>query len=95
MSDNLYSINEDRMERRFKLELARIQSIDSLKSNISIGLYVLGATFMLGSFTMPDFLSKVASFGAGLIFAGCGVYQLIEWRKSRNKKLMDLEYTFL
>jgi hypothetical protein len=49
MGDNLYSINEDRMERRFKLELARIQSIDSLKSNIAIGLYVLGATFMLGS----------------------------------------------
>jgi hypothetical protein len=44
---------------------------------------------------MPDFLSKVASFGAGLMFAGCGVYQLIEWRKSRDKKLMDLEYTFL
>jgi hypothetical protein len=95
MGDNQYNINEERMERRFRLELARLQSVDSLKSNIAIGLYVLGATFMLGSFTMPDIVSKIVSFGAGLVFAGCGVYQLIEWRKSRDKKLMDLEYTFL
>jgi hypothetical protein len=95
LADSQYDINEKRMDKRFQLELTKLQSTDSLKSNIAIGLYLLGATFMLGSFSMPDTISKIASFAAGLVFAGCGVYQLAEWRKSRDKKIKALEYTFL
>jgi hypothetical protein len=95
MGEDQGYINEKRMERRFQLELTKLQSTDSLKSNLALGLYVLGATFMLGSFTMPDIMSKIASFTAGLVFAMCGAYQLVEWRRSRDKKLGDLERAFL
>ena len=84
-------VNERRIERLYQLGLAKLQSTDSFKSNVVLGFYILGATFMLGSFMMPDTMSKVGCFLVGLVFIVSGIYQLSEWRKSRDRKLRDLE----
>ena len=91
MPETQGDVNERRMERLFQLGLAKLQSTDSFKSNVVIGLYLIGVTFILGSFMMYDFISEVACFAVGIVFVVCGVCQLSEWRKSRDQKLRDLE----
>jgi hypothetical protein len=95
LSDNPVSAKEKQEERRFQLELAKLQSTDSFKTNMALGLYILGATFVLGSFTIPDPLFKWSCLAAGLAFVGTGVAQFSKWQKSRDQKIKDIERDYI
>lgn len=91
MGENPVEDAKTRRDRRFQLELVKIQLAESYKANIGIGLYVLGATFLLGAFTMTDTFTKVICAGFGLAIAAFGVYQYSRWDKSRDHRFNELE----